>query len=128
MRPTYKPERKPERKPLEPLRDENGKPYAFDLHRPIRSYGEELTTLTFYREPNLDDFEHVERMGNIATLRYMLSKACGITESEAGKLHPVDFKRAGVIFSLLCGDNDSAEDDSTSEAGTAEASEDSEDA
>lgn len=87
---------------------------SFELHKPIRSFGEDLAVLSFYREPVLDDFERADGKGEMGTLKILIAACCGLTAKEAGTLHVRDFKEASRVIKGFLGvraDEEDGEDE-----------------
>ena len=92
---------------------------AIQLHKPIRSFGEDLMVLSFYREPTLDDFERADALGKMGTLKVLIAACCGITVKEAGALSAKDFKEASVVIKGFLGqaaDDEEDEDEGATQA------------
>lgn len=84
---------------------------SIQLHKPIRSFGDDLAVLSFYREPTLDDFERADALGKMGTLKVLIASCCGITVKEAGTLSARDFKEASKVIKGFLGETADDEDD-----------------
>ena len=89
-----------------PLMDAHGRPIAFELHKPIRSFGEDLSHLTFYAEPLTDDMIAADEgsKSEVGALKILICRCTGITEKEAGAIHARDMRRAAQILHSFLGE------------------------
>lgn len=70
---------------------------TFELSKPIKAWGKEVTLLEF-REPTLGDYEEVESFGDIGKVRRLIELLAALPADAAKKISGQDFIGLGEVM------------------------------
>jgi hypothetical protein len=73
-------------------------PIAIQLGVPIKAYGDNVTSLTFARRPNLGDLRATDGRGEMERVVILVSRLTGIPESSAEQIDVGDLEAVSKVI------------------------------